>query len=116
MSRILTEEEAEQIVRRMTVPLGFNMMTLHHDKHADNGATFSLCNSETRTKTVGSLWWKKKVTTTHLEPVFTGWCWEECIDKLDKWLKTRVGPRMELADKFRLDLADHLMDEELKKP
>ena len=115
MSRILTLAEAEQIVKSMLVPLGFNMTVLRYDKYAE-GQEYQLCNVEVVTKTVGSLWWKKKVETTVYTPAFSGWCWEDAIDKLDKWLKSRVAPRVDLADKFREQLGHHLLDEELKKP
>lgn len=119
MSKILSKEEAEKIVKFMLEPLGFVPCVLVYEKSAGADIAYRACNSSTVTRETGFLWWKKTVKEVNLEVAFAGWCWEEVIEKIDSWIKTKGLPRAQLAEKFRSDYARHeadkVLDEELKK-
>jgi Ran GTPase-activating protein (RanGAP) involved in mRNA processing and transport len=113
MSKILTKEEAEKIVRVMLDPLGFVPPVLDEDPSKQN--SFRACNAVKVSKTIGYLWWKKKIEVIELDPIWTGWCWEEVIEKMDLWVQTRVKPRLETAEKFRDKYARQEANEALEK-
>jgi len=119
MSKILSDDEAKKIVKLMLGPLGFEPTILDVDRTASSSERFRACNSRTVTKKKGFLWWKKTITEVELDPVFTGWCWEEVIEKMDNWIKTRAAPRVVLAEKFRDEYAQKenakALDDELSK-
>jgi hypothetical protein len=113
MSTILTRTEAEALVKMMLEPLGFDVPVL--DYKTDGDDSFRLCYPYVTKKKIGYLWWKKTIEVTMLSPIWTGWCWEEAIEELNKWIQTKVGPRLVLADKFREQLGTHLLDNKLKE-
>lgn len=119
MSKILSKEEAEKIIKMMLEPMGFTVPILIFDPNAESNETHKACNSNTVTKKTGSLWWKKTHQVNQLDPVWSGWCWEEVLEKADKWIKTRASPRVDLAERFRTEYAEKeatkALDDELRK-
>ena len=119
MSKILTKQEAEKIVKSMLDPLGFTVTILDYDSSKDSNEAYSACNSNEVTEKTGHLWWKKTIKRNKLVPVWSGWCWEDVIEKMDNWIKTKVAPRVVLAEKFRDEYAkkeaDAALHDELSK-
>lgn len=116
MSEILSKKEAENIVEMMLRPYGFTICILRYEENPEQPyGRYQLCNTRVITKTTGFWWWKKNVEETIYKPEFTGWCWEDAIEKLDKWLQTSAAPRVALAEKFREKHMAHLFNEKLKE-
>lgn len=115
MSKILTQEEAQAIVKMMLEPLGYNVPVFRYKPGANS--PFQLCN--TYTTTTGYLWWKKKVERFNNDPLYSGLSWEDIIDQLDHWIETTVKTRLVLAEKFRdkyaIEEANKALDDELRR-
>lgn len=119
MSKILTRDEAQKFADLMLEPLGYTPVILDYDANARQGEAYRACNSSKITKKTGFLWWKKTKEIVELDPVWVGWHWEEVIDKMNTWIKTKALPRVALAEKYRDEYAkqeaDKVLHEELSK-
>ena len=115
MSKILTHKEAQEIATKMCEALGFNSVTLYFDPDAPESQRSQVVTGTiTTTKSVGYLWWKKEVTTTHRDIIASSFGWEDALIKLEAILNGPSGQgRVEKADRLREKHATLLLDEKL---
>lgn len=118
MKRLISEEEAANLVKMIVTEYGYNPPIIKYVQEASKSVQYQVGYNRTVKVITGFWWWKKTVERITFSPVWAGSSWEDVLSKVDDWALTEAQPQFEKAEKLREKYgrqeADQAVDDMLK--